>query len=104
MRCISPTAPVGDTALGLPSLSTRMTARIQDAGTEKRIAASSMNDCHGSALWADPAPAGSAWAGKENETTMDTATIMRKRVCDADLVAGWTGVEAISVKRAIQRR
>src|SRR5271168_491283 len=42
MICISPIAPFGETSRTLPSLSARITARIHDAGTPKRCAASAM--------------------------------------------------------------
>src|ERR1700756_4325243 len=79
ISCIRPTAPFGDRALGLPLLSISMTARIQDAGTEKRLAASSMNDCHKIATSADAADAGSACAEKGNEVTTEAAAMVPKR-------------------------
>src|ERR1700750_1044866 len=79
MTCIRPTAPFGDGALGLPSLSTRMTARIHDAGTEKRLAASSMKDCHGTAVPAAPVAAGPACARTDAEVATAAAAIMPTR-------------------------
>src|SRR6516165_1601070 len=79
MSCIRPTAPFGDKSLGVPLLSIRLTARIQDAGTEKRLAASTMNDCHGTAALADVVDAGSAGAETENDVTTEAAAMMPKR-------------------------
>jgi hypothetical protein len=42
MICIKPIAPADDTARTSPALSTRMTARIHDAGMLKRRAASAI--------------------------------------------------------------
>jgi len=42
MICISPVAPLGEVERASPSLSARMTARIQAAGMSKRSAASAM--------------------------------------------------------------
>lgn len=60
-------------------LSIWMTARIQDAGTEKRLAAWSMNDCHETASSADGVDAGSAWAETGNEVTTEAAAMMPRR-------------------------
>src|ERR1700739_5018904 len=79
MSCIRPTAPFGDRALGLPLLSIWITARIHDAGTEKRLAASSMNDCHDTATSADAVDAGSACAETGNEVTAEAAAMIPKR-------------------------
>src|SRR5664279_5680194 len=49
MICISPIAPLGDRACTSPALSTRITARIQDAGTPNRCDASAMGAANGSA-------------------------------------------------------
>src|SRR6185437_16266892 len=78
MSCIRPTAPFGDRALVLPLLSIWITARIQGAGTEKRLAASSMNDCHETATSVDAVDAGSAWAETGNEVTTEAAAMMPK--------------------------
>ena len=47
MICISPMAPFSNRAHCLPSLSTRMTARIQCSGTQKRLDASITNAAKG---------------------------------------------------------
>src|SRR5882724_1010687 len=96
MICISPIAPLGDRACTSPALSTRITARIQDAGTPNRCDASAMNAANGAA--ADPPSrgitcggAGSALAvrpitGIEKITAAMTSAAVPMRRDEIDLV------------------
>src|SRR5579872_2874068 len=88
MICMSPIAPLGETACASPALSARITARIHDAGTPKRREASAMKAAKGSVAGVPASGvvtgAGSALATPSASTmndvitaTTQAATVMR---------------------------
>ena len=93
-------APLGDTAAELPLLSTLMTARIHDAGTEKRAAASSMNLSQGLATLIAGC-AGWVRAGKGKENATDAATKIVNRAHLVSRAVECAGTAPIDFKWSI---